>query len=77
VIISSQPQATPRRWSLATETAGDTTIIYHILLKHNNNSQGEAKMSREEMIAYIMGRLESADDIKVEQYYWFFQFEEE
>lgn len=34
-------------------------------------------MSREEMIAYIMGRLESADDIEVEQYYWFFQFEEE
>jgi hypothetical protein len=33
--------------------------------------------SREGMIAYIMGRLESADDIKVEQYYWFFQFEEE
>ena len=38
---------------------------------------GGNKMSREEMIAYIMGRLESADDVKVEQYYWFFQFEEE
>lgn len=34
-------------------------------------------MSREEMIEYIMGRLESADDTMVEQYYWFFQCEEE
>jgi hypothetical protein len=34
-------------------------------------------MSREEMIGYIMGQLETADDVKLEQYYWFFQCEEE
>jgi hypothetical protein len=45
--------------------------MQHEKTRRDNN------MSREEMIAYIMGRLESADDIKVEQYYWFFQFEEE
>ena len=33
--------------------------------------------SREEMFESIIGRLEAADDTKVEQYYWFFQFEEE
>ena len=33
--------------------------------------------NREEMIEYITGRLEAADDLKLEQYYWFFQFEEE
>ena len=34
-------------------------------------------MSREEMIDYITERLEAADNVKLEQYYWFFQFEEE
>lgn len=33
-------------------------------------------MSREEMMEYIVGRLEAADDVELEQYYWFFQFEE-
>lgn len=33
-------------------------------------------MSREEMMEYIMGRLEAADDEELEQYYWFFQCEE-
>lgn len=33
-------------------------------------------MSREEMMEYIMGRLEAADDAELEQYYWFFQCEE-
>jgi hypothetical protein len=37
----------------------------------------EKNMSREEMIEYITGRLEAADDLKLEQYYWFFQCEEE
>ena len=34
-------------------------------------------LSREEMIEYITERVQEADDIKLEQYYWFFQFEEE
>ena len=33
-------------------------------------------MSREEMMAYIVGKLEEADDLKVEEYFWFFQLEE-
>ena len=45
--------------------------MQHEITRRDNN------MSREEMIAYIMSRLEVADDTKVEQYYWFFQFEEE
>ena len=34
-------------------------------------------MSREEMMEYIVGKLEEAEDNKVEEYYWFFQLEEE
>lgn len=34
-------------------------------------------ISREEMVAYIQGRLEEATDLEIEQYYWFFIDEEE
>ena len=34
-------------------------------------------IDREEMVAYILGQLEAADDRKIEEYYWFFQCEEE
>ena len=34
-------------------------------------------LSREEMIEYIMGRVENAGDTELEQLYWFLQFEEE
>ena len=33
--------------------------------------------NRAEMLEFIMERLEAADDTKLEQYYWFFRFEEE
>lgn len=33
--------------------------------------------TREEMLEYIIGQLEAADDRKIEEYYWFFQCEEE
>lgn len=34
-------------------------------------------LSREEMMEYILGRLEDATDLEIEQYYWFFIVEEE
>ena len=34
-------------------------------------------VSREEMVEYILGQLETASDRKIEEYYWFFQCEEE
>ena len=34
-------------------------------------------LSREEMMEYILGRLENATDLEIEQYYWFFIVEEE
>lgn len=34
-------------------------------------------LSREEMMDYILGRLEDATDLEIEQYYWFFIVEEE
>ena len=34
-------------------------------------------LSRKEMMEYILGRLEEATDLEIEQYYWFFQCEEE
>ena len=33
--------------------------------------------SREEMVAYILGRLEDATDQQIEEYFWFFICEEE
>lgn len=33
--------------------------------------------TREEMVEYIQGRLERASDLEIEQYYWFFVFEDE
>ena len=33
--------------------------------------------SREEMVEYILGRLEDATDQQIEEYFWFFICEEE
>ena len=63
------------------EGFGDTVIIYQHVSKHNKrmqkNAGGKGMLSRKEMMEYILGRLEEATDLEIEQYYWFFQCEEE
>lgn len=53
-------------------------IINHRLSNININiKKGRTKMpSREEMIDFITDLVHNASDIKLEQYYWFFQFED-
>lgn len=77
-MVESAPSEAPAVDSLATEAAGD----HHYYITRFDTMQHEKahrrkNMSREEMIEYITERLEAADNVKLEQYYWFFQFEEE
>ena len=65
---------------MVTGTAG-ATITQSLYITYNHNSTeigGKSEMpSREEMIEYITGCLAGADDSQLEQYYWFFMYEEE
>ena len=78
-VISPKPH--PGGDGLATQSRRGS--LYHYITQvnrtqHNYTKQGEKVMlNREEMIEYITERVQEADDIKLEQYYWFFQFEEE
>ena len=63
-----------RRWSLATETAGDLQYHYKIWSSKFQYEKSKERMflmpSREEMIEYITETIQEASDLDLEQYFW-------